>query len=290
MVQLSSPHRTIDSLMSTMTKTTNYCRAMFCCLWYAQFFVFACGFDSPRRCGAALSFLHHRSYSRHRRCPPTRDPQRSAADDFCQRLFLFGRVSSPAAVKVEIAAAIKPDPTARSSSCTALGAAIDDQNDDGGSSSLPANFNPFDYRRGRSSESLNPTAESSDGAGGRRVARDSNAANGVISLRRMRMQEITNQLLQAAEEALSSSPTSLDVQEPTLKMKSILQEHGDFLLEPLENDDAVLEPDSIYSAAMTREQRYQAYRRSMKERIDKARNQAAKLVLRVLRDFVVSHE
>ncbi len=88
------------------------------------------------------------------------------------------------------------------------------------------------------------------------------------------MQEIVSQLLDSSNQ-------------PEV-MKTILQQNKDFLLEPLEDDQAVLEPDSIYRAGMDKNERYQTYEASMKERIEKARNSATKTVLTALMDYVIS--
>lgn len=102
-----------------------------------------------------------------------------------------------------------------------------------------------------------------------------------ISLRQSEMQRIVNELLNAiaVQEQMSASNM----------VKSILEENAEFLLEPLEDDQAVLEPDSICTSSMSREERYQAYEISMEERISKARKPATKDVLTALRDFVLSH-
>lgn len=133
---------------------------------------------------------------------------------------------------------------------------------DSSASSLPPNFNPFTYQ---SSSSQTPsTASSSPFANPSR-----------ISLRQTRMQQITARLL--------------DVVDDDDEVQSILVENQDFLIEPLEDgSDAVLDTDSIYTADMTREQRYQAYREAMQERISKARNPAAQKILQKLSNFVLS--
>ena len=77
---------------------------------------------------------------------------------------------------------------------------------------------------------------------------------------------------------------------PPENIQDILQNHKDFLLEPLEDMNAVLDPDSIYRGDMTRSQRYQAYRESMQERLAKARDPKAHKVLQAMMDFVLSFE
>jgi hypothetical protein len=115
------------------------------------------------------------------------------------------------------------------------------------------------------------------------------------------MQEITNQLLQAASSASSSASSNMgpspDVVEGTSRMmRSILDENRDFLLEPLERNDAVLDPDSVLyqggaaPISLPRSERYKLYRNELQERIDRARNGASRQVLQALHDFVREHE
>ena len=70
----------------------------------------------------------------------------------------------------------------------------------------------------------------------------------------------------------------------------VLESWKEFLLEPLEDDNAVLEADSIYKSGMTRAERYQTYRATMEERIQSARNSTVRNVLQKLSDFVLSNE
>ena len=115
-------------------------------------------------------------------------------------------------------------------------------------------FNPFQYQaRGNRAYSMSGTQ---------------------ISLRKTGMQQLIAALLQA----------------PPENIQDILESHKDFLLEPLEDMDAVLDPDSIYRGDMTRSQRYQAYRESMQERLAKARDPKAQKVLQAMMDFVLSFE
>jgi hypothetical protein len=97
-----------------------------------------------------------------------------------------------------------------------------------------------------------------------------------ISLRKNRMQELMSNLLSVA-----GDDTSLQV---------LLESSKDLLLEPLEDDDAVLETDSIYTSSMTRKERYQVYRTTMMDRIAKAKNTNVRVVLQAMSNFVLSHE
>ena len=68
----------------------------------------------------------------------------------------------------------------------------------------------------------------------------------------------------------------------------LLRSNEEFLLEQLNNLDAVLEPDSVFFSHMSREERFERYRQVMEERIENARAPAAKKALGALKDFVWS--
>ena len=97
-----------------------------------------------------------------------------------------------------------------------------------------------------------------------------------ISLRKTQMQELMGNLLNVVGDAQATT--------------ALLEESRDLLLEPLEDDEAVLETDSIYKPNMTREERYQTYRQTMQERIQSARNSNVRSVLQSLSDFVLTNE
>ena len=125
-------------------------------------------------------------------------------------------------------------------------------------------FNPFDPSSAKASFSTN-------------TAKSSSTTTTRISLRKTQMQELMSQLLQAAEHDQAM-------------MTQLLESSKELLLEPLEDEDAVLETDSIYRVGMTRTQRYQRYRQTMDERIQSARNPNVRKVLQTLSDFVLSYE
>ncbi|KAL7485678.1 hypothetical protein ACHAW6_011277 [Cyclotella cf. meneghiniana] len=99
---------------------------------------------------------------------------------------------------------------------------------------------------------------------------------GRISPRQMKMKQLTTELL-----ASISDPESVS---------QLLQSNEGFLLEQLNNIDAVLEPDSVFHPTMTRKERFERYRQVMDERIEGARVPAARNVLTLLKDFVLSKE
>ncbi|KAG7339666.1 hypothetical protein IV203_025290 [Nitzschia inconspicua] len=102
-----------------------------------------------------------------------------------------------------------------------------------------------------------------------------------ISLRATQMQDLNRALL----DAVGGSPENRHA-----NLRTILQQYQDFLLEPLEDSNTVLEEDSIYTPQMTRSQRYQTFRKSMNDRIENSRNLKVKAVLEAMRDFVLEFE
>eukprot|EP01082_Thalassiosira_pseudonana_P002878 g3633.t1 g3633 contig12:2463085-2463747(-) len=99
---------------------------------------------------------------------------------------------------------------------------------------------------------------------------------GQISPRQMRMKELTTDLL-----ARISSVEAVE---------ELLQENEEFLLDQLNNLDAVLESDSVFTMEMTREERFVRYREVMIERIGSARAPVAKRALTLLMEFVLRRE
>jgi hypothetical protein len=99
---------------------------------------------------------------------------------------------------------------------------------------------------------------------------------GQISPRQMKMKEITTELLMCISDDESVS--------------NLLLSNEDFLLEQLNNLDAVLEPDSVLKPEMSRSERFQRYEEVMQERIDGARAPAAKKALGALKAFVLSRK
>uniref|UniRef100_A0A6U1RZB9 Uncharacterized protein n=1 Tax=Cyclophora tenuis TaxID=216820 RepID=A0A6U1RZB9_CYCTE len=119
---------------------------------------------------------------------------------------------------------------------------------------------------------------------------------GVFNIRKAKMEKIMAELLsryEADEETAErkEGPQVVDnKQKQEEKILATLRQHQEFLIEPLENDDAVLDPDSIYAPGMDRTQRYQIYRQEMQKRIDNARYKRAKHILQTMMTFVLSFE
>ena len=72
-------------------------------------------------------------------------------------------------------------------------------------------------------------------------------------------------------------------------LRQILSKNEELLLEPLEEDDAVMDSDSIYSVGMTREERFRRYEEVMGEREAKAVNRSVLRILTLMKEFVLSH-
>ena len=71
------------------------------------------------------------------------------------------------------------------------------------------------------------------------------------------------------------------------EINKLLRSKREFLLQPLESDE--LEPESIYTLDMTRDERYDLYETTMQERIAKSSNRSkVKLILTAMMEYVLS--
>mmetsp|Transcript_7693 Transcript_7693/g.11277 ORF Transcript_7693/g.11277 Transcript_7693/m.11277 type:complete len:169 (+) Transcript_7693:58-564(+) len=95
-----------------------------------------------------------------------------------------------------------------------------------------------------------------------------------ISLRQMRMKELMGKLL-----TKSDDPDA---------MNDILLENEELIMEPLEDENAVMGEDSIYDVGMTREERFEKYESVMVEREEKALNKSVVSILGAMKEFVTS--
>jgi len=136
-------------------------------------------------------------------------------------------------------------------------------NNDKSSESDFTGFNPFSYQ----TDTSDPTQSVLN-----------NYAGTQISLRKTAMQALMNELLDAVHDP--------DQQ----RVPQILQANRDFLIEPLQDFETVLDADSVYTAAMTRAERYQAYQTVMQERLATAKNPAVRTVVSALLEFVMTCE
>ena len=129
----------------------------------------------------------------------------------------------------------------------------------GDSSNEFAGFNPFEKKKTQTR--LNPLISS----------------NSNISLRQLRMKELMNTLLQNV---------SLENDNDKEKLVSILEENSELLLEPLVEENAMVDEDSIYEPGMNQEERFDRYDEVMGQRIEKATNKSVRKILSVMREYV----
>jgi hypothetical protein len=131
-----------------------------------------------------------------------------------------------------------------------------------------------------SATSFNPFAYDASSAAAARPGWLSSQPKGlntnVISLRSTRMKEITNEML-------NEFPNHD-------RMLLVLHRSQEFLLEPLEDDMAVQDVDSIYRHCTNRTERYRRFEQSMMDRLRSVRDESVRQVLTMLKDFVLSHE
>lgn len=99
---------------------------------------------------------------------------------------------------------------------------------------------------------------------------------GLISPRQMKMKELTANLFISISDSTA--------------VQQILESNKEFLLEPFNNDEAILDAESVYDLDMTRDERFVRYGEVMEDRISGAKAPAAKKVLTIMRDFVLSAE
>jgi hypothetical protein len=74
------------------------------------------------------------------------------------------------------------------------------------------------------------------------------------------------------------------------KIVTILQDNQDFILEPLDDDMAVQDVDSIYLSCRNRTERYRTFQQSIHQRLTSVQDRAVRQVVTALLDFVLSHE
>ena len=128
-------------------------------------------------------------------------------------------------------------------------------------------FNPFEKKQ---SKTLNPLITS----------------NNNLSLRQLRMKELMNTLLQNVSIYGGDDHEKEEEEENNQKLLSILNENSELILEPLIEDDALMDGDSIYDVGMSKEERFIRYNEVMEQRIEKAVNKSVKKILILMKDFV----
>lgn len=97
-----------------------------------------------------------------------------------------------------------------------------------------------------------------------------------LLMRKVHMQELTQDIMRNINDDAS--------------IQAILENAREFLLEPFESDNAVLDPDSIFEPGMSRPEKFVRYRSIMTKRIGDAKNQSLKKLLQSMMDSVVQFE
>jgi hypothetical protein len=136
------------------------------------------------------------------------------------------------------------------------------------SSSLSSTFNPFNYDATVTRSNSPWTTMTSNN--------DRSNSKNIISLRATRMKQITNAMLRVVPDHD--------------KIVTILQDNQDFILEPLDDDMAVQDVDSIYLSCRNRTERYRTFQQSMHQRLTSVQDRAVRQVVTALLDFILSHE
>lgn len=127
-------------------------------------------------------------------------------------------------------------------------------------------FNPFEKKK---SMALNPLISS----------------NTSISLRQLRMNELMNTLLQNVSIDDDNNGDDDENSNKSLLI-SILDKNSELLLEPLVDDNAMMDEDSIYEPGMSRDERFIRYDEVMEQRIQKATKLSVRKILSVMREYV----
>ena len=100
------------------------------------------------------------------------------------------------------------------------------------------------------------------------------------------MKELMNTLLQNVSIYGGDDHEKEEEEENNQKLLSILNENSELILEPLIEDDALMDGDSIYDVGMSKEERFIRYNEVMEQRIEKAVNKSVKKILILMKDFV----
>ena len=132
-------------------------------------------------------------------------------------------------------------------------------------------------------EGFNPLARTGAGsvssAGGLHVQQ-------LLSMRKIHMQELTQEIMRE----INNKNNNSDDDNSDARILARLENAREFLLEPLESQDSVMDPDSIFDPGMSRSERFTRYRTVMTERIGLAKNQSLKKLLQSMMDYVLQFE
>ena len=108
------------------------------------------------------------------------------------------------------------------------------------------------------------------------LAKTGGGVKAQLVMRKVHMQELTQDIMRNINDDES--------------IHTILENAREFLLEPFESENAVLDPDSIFEPGMSRPEKFVRYRSIMEKRIGDAKNQSLKKLLQRMRDYVVQFE
>ena len=161
---------------------------------------------------------------------------------------------------------------------------INSDNDDDGplfssssSQSSLQNFNPFQpVSSNRNQNQYNPIKSNNS------INTININNNNVLSLRKLQMQSILQDLLAVTNDEMMTISTKQE------QHKTILHAHRDFLLAPFTDNDFVDDnPDSIYqSSHPSPSARWETFHTTMTSRIQAARNPSVQIVLEALLEYV----
>ncbi|GKY91258.1 hypothetical protein MPSEU_000098400 [Mayamaea pseudoterrestris] len=149
---------------------------------------------------------------------------------------------------------------------------VEDNDDDSVNWIRQNNFNPFDYQAARA-------------GGSTFLGTSTTSTRQPISYRKMQMQQVFSELLDAAGSLKTNSNGDADNDEEDI-LQTILQDNGEVVLAPLDTDDAYLDADSVIRPGMARTERYKVYLASLETRIGTAKSRQVKTVLEAIRNFV----
>jgi len=135
---------------------------------------------------------------------------------------------------------------------------IDDDNLD--------DFNPFDRKGDPRKENINSI----------QIPEDEDNT----SLRQFKMKDMMAELIRVADESSEGDE----------KLRSILLENEELLMDPFDNIEKELDSDSIYKQGMGKNERFDHFRMVMSSRIKGAQKKASKLVLQAMMEFVLDHD
>jgi hypothetical protein len=116
------------------------------------------------------------------------------------------------------------------------------------------------------------------------LQQDSLTSSRSFSLRKIQLQQIYKELLSVAENESKDGKTTSE------KLQHILETNKAVFLEQLEEEDAVLDAESVILPGMDRAERFCTYLASLEERIQAAKRSPVEAVLRAIYKLVKDNE